>query len=162
MADLFQKHNKHLKIGFKTRKNNKKLYGSCKDSLNFLEKTDLIYEIDCNGCPSKYIGMTSQKLKTRLAQHKLDHKNKHLHQNGTAALHHSLETGHTFNFAQAKILSTESNYHKRATKEMLFINEHKHEVVNFRTDIDNLHRTYSQLLNTITRRDNTTTIGSYG
>lgn len=151
LTTLFQKQNKHLKIGHKPLKTNQGLYGTCKDKLDNFEKTDVVYAINCNDCEGKYIGMTSQKLKMRISQHQSEHKQKNK-QNGTAAAKHAQETGHTFNFAETKILATEPNYRKRSTKEMLYIDKHKDKTLNFRTDTENLHTIYTQLLHSNTRK----------
>ncbi|KAK3708849.1 hypothetical protein QZH41_016280 [Actinostola sp. cb2023] len=73
--------------------------------------TDVIYRIGCKDCEKcYYIGQTSRALKTRIKEHikavfTLD-------RNSLLAKHH-IETGHQFNFEDARIIDREPQWGKR-------------------------------------------------
>lgn len=116
-----------------------------------MSKSGVIYSFRCKECNKSYIGQTGQKLKNRIAQHKSDFRNKrkiiNKNKNATAALQHTINTGHTFNYDSVKILDAEINFRKRLTLEMLHIvNEGDNNAVNLKSDVESLDSTYAQLI----------------
>lgn len=118
------------------------LYSQIKDKTPTLFKSDVIYEIPCDGCQKTYIGQTSQWLKQRLSLHKSDCRT---HKKRCALVDHHLETGHTFTIDKVKVLKQESNYKSRLFMEMCFINKNK-ESINFKSDTNQLNTIYCNLL----------------
>lgn len=78
-----------------------------------MTKSGVIYSINYKQCSKVYIGQTGQKLQNRIIQHKSDLQNvKNIivkKRKSTAALQHTIETKHTFNYDRPKILSMEAN-----------------------------------------------------
>ena len=78
------------------------------------QKANVVYEISCKNCPSKYIGETGRLLDARLKEHWKDvREQKEL---SDIAMHVS-NYGHTFDFDKAAVLHVGSNYSKRKTLE---------------------------------------------
>jgi len=108
-----------------------------------MNKSGLIYELQCHSCDAVYIGQTKNCLRDRVSQHKNSLKRK---LNNTALSNHCLDTGHNFNFDTPKILQYEHNYFRRLFHEMIHIKKNKNSI-NFRSDIQNLSSIYTNLLN---------------
>lgn len=132
----------NLKIAKYNVTTNRRLFTNLKDKVPVLSKSDCVYSISCLDCSRVYIGQTSQMLKKRITLHKSDIR---LHPDRCALALHAAKNGHTFDFDNVKILSSESNYSKRIFLEMCHINEHQN-TVNKRTDIKGLSNIYNYLL----------------
>lgn len=136
-------------IGFKPQKTMKQIYPAKKDKIPKLSKSGLVYSIACKGCEKSYIGQTKCKLKNRMAQHKNDNKNKYAiaaaKQNKTSAVHHSLLTGHIFDYDNPQILCMERNLNRRLTKEMALIKKEEGKVVNLKTELSGFHNSLDYL-----------------
>lgn len=145
---LVTKYDPQIKLSQKTTQNIKSIQTSLKDKIPPQEKHNLIYQINCNNCNKVYIGQTGQIFKKRINQHSYDQKNKHIFTDNSTALQiHALNTGHSFNFKEPKILATENNYRKRTILEMIHIKTTKN-TVNKKSDTDNLHSIYATILRT--------------
>lgn len=146
LRKLFIKNDNNLEIGFKPDSTINRIIKSPYPPLPMFERHGIIYSFGCNDCDGIYIGQTGQQLKNRIRQHKTDQNSKTEKNNNTAAFHHSKNTGHTFNFENTKILTTEKILHKRLTLETIHINIHRKNAVNLKSDIDNLNPAYTQLI----------------
>ncbi|XP_067633938.1 uncharacterized protein [Eurosta solidaginis] len=142
-----------VKIAHKPINTLKNIYNQTKSKIPHTEKSNIVYEIPCNGknnqpCHSVYIGTTKGKLKTRLAQHKSDYKYcQHTVNQKTALMTHCTENSHSPNFDKATILQQEQHYRKRFTLEMLhIINTPTSKRMNYKTDVDNSASFYRYLL----------------
>lgn len=71
--------------------------------------------IRCMMYELSYVGQTKNRLKTRMKQHSNDVKNAQKNQSKTALVHHFVQTGHEPDFDRARVVTTESNYHKSLT-----------------------------------------------
>ena len=88
-----------------------------KDKVIPRQKANVVYEISCKNCPSKYIGETGRLLDARLKEHRKDvREQKEL---SHIAMHVS-NYGHTFDFDNAAVLHVDSNYSKRKTLESYY------------------------------------------
>ena len=118
-----------LKIVTYNNKTVGNLFSKMKDDIDKMDRSGLVYRIDCGDCECSYVGQTKQYFKTRLKQHENDCKNKHrnhnLQQDITALASHARSSGHSFDFNGAKILTMESHYRKRCILEMLFIKKYR-------------------------------------
>lgn len=146
-TDIYDR-NKY-ELAFKTYNTVDKLYSKTKTKLEKEEKSNLIYEISCNGdddnvCDKVYIGTTKNKLKTRLASHKSEQKakDKPIEQK-TALAAHCVKTGHKPNFNDTRVLQEENHYKKRFMLEMLYIiDASPHKILNYKNDTDKIAQLY--------------------
>jgi len=139
--------NNYTKIGLKTNNTaEKNIYTNTKDKIKKLNNTNVIYEVQCQGCDSKYIGETKNKLLERLQHHKNNIKNR---SNTTALSQHSVRTKHEFKFENTKILEKEENHFKRKFIESAYILLNNPCSINFKTDTQNINNKYNNILNTI-------------
>ncbi|XP_075161781.1 uncharacterized protein LOC142234502 [Haematobia irritans] len=132
-----------IQLAFRTHNTMDQFYGKTKSKVKKEDKSNLVYQIKCNGdgsdiCQKVYVGTTGTKLKTRISSHKSDHKarDKPLDQK-TALATHCTQTGHSPNFDDVDVLVQESNPFRRYTLEMLYITDVPSEKrLNFKTDTD--------------------------
>lgn len=140
--------NSNFNLAFKTENKVNKLFTKLKDKTNKDDKSNIVYQIPCSGdgtnnCNKVYVGTTKNKLKTRLATHKSEHKRNNNSEPKTALAAHCRKHGHTADFNNIKILAEESNYKKRLITEMLHIvNTSPNKRINFKTDIENCSHIY--------------------
>ena len=71
----------------------------------------MVYRLQCENCPKRYIGQTGNALTTRVKQHRAACRLQHLDKSAVTA--HSLTEGHRIAWNDAKVLAQESNYTKR-------------------------------------------------
>ncbi|XP_044764412.1 uncharacterized protein LOC123320976 [Coccinella septempunctata] len=121
---------------------NRLLFSNLKDSIPLMYKSNVVYAIDCGDCNGTYVGQTTQILKNRIALHKSDTR---LHPERCALALHANRLNHCFNFDDARVLTTVTNYEKKIFIEMCHINNCDNSV-NKKTDVGNLSRIYSYLL----------------
>lgn len=131
---------------YNTKKINQ-LYTNLKDKVATLQKSYVIYCIECE-CGQVYIGQTSQKLTKRLALHKSDCKHKPLI---TSLSSHVNSADHRVKYNETVILDTETNTFKRKILEMCYIHNCDN-CLNQKKDIEGLSSIYTYLLsNTFTK-----------
>ncbi|XP_075160458.1 uncharacterized protein LOC142233427 [Haematobia irritans] len=140
-------------IAPKTNNTLQKLFTNLKPKIDDMEKSNLIYEIKCNGnekdvCDKVYVGTTKNKLKTRLSGHKSDLKHRlQRPMQKTALSTHCAGEHHHPDLERARVLQCESNYNKRLTLEMLHIlNTPTQKRINYKTDTENLAQSYRNLI----------------
>uniref|UniRef100_A0A183SC40 Tick transposon n=1 Tax=Schistocephalus solidus TaxID=70667 RepID=A0A183SC40_SCHSO len=73
-----------------------------KDSVNYLDKKEVIYKIPCEACDVVYCGQTGRSASTRIYEHQFAVKRRD-HLPLTAM--HSLDTGHTFTWDETRIVA---------------------------------------------------------
>ncbi|XP_062533254.1 uncharacterized protein LOC134202222 [Armigeres subalbatus] len=93
------------------------LFTNVKDPIPEEQQTDVIYSIPCNDCPACYIGMTKNRLKTRISGHRTHYNTLDKLQKNevntsdprimqlkekTALLEHSITENHRFNMEKRK------------------------------------------------------------
>ena len=137
-----------LNIAFTYKHKLKSLFTKLKDSDKVEYSSNIIYSIPCKNCNQKYIGMTSQWLKSRVAIHKSDYKLKlprcALSQHGMSNLHIF-----DFNYDKIQVLDREQNLVKRKFLEMCHIQKNLNTVCNFKNDTENLNAIYGNLINNV-------------
>ena len=107
-----------VKIAVTSRRSINDFFTRSKDKTPTIDLSNVIYCIECNDCEECYVGMTGQRLKSRLSQHRRDVENK---KNTTALCSHTTELDHTVDFEGVTVLASDAHYHRRAFKEMCFI-----------------------------------------
>jgi len=92
-----------------------------KDTVETFSNNNVVYKISCIDCEASYVGQTKRQLKTRVREHfsNLTSKSANL----SVITEHTLQTSHSFDWDNVKILDTERNYFKRLISEMLHIRE---------------------------------------
>ena len=80
-----------------------------------LSRSNVIYKVDCSNCDAFYVGKTIRRLHQRLQEHASD--------DHSALLRHSTETGHTIDYDNPGILTSDSNELRLYIKETFKINE---------------------------------------
>lgn len=146
LRNLLVKYDSDLRIGFKPLSTINKLIPTPYTKTPTAQQHGIIYSFSCNNCDGQYIGQTGQKLINRIKQHQNDHKSKKPRANNTAAFYHSQNTGHTFDFDNTKIITTEKHLQKRLILESININLNKSTSINLKSDIDTLNPSYSNLI----------------
>lgn len=145
--------------------NTEQLYKSSKDPIPHLQKSNVIYKIDCLDCQQCYIGMTTNQLKTRMYGHQTllntlqkcienghQHTDPQIQQlrEKTALMDHCITLQHTFDVNKPVIIDSSFKAQSLPVLEMCHIKTTPH-TVNRRTDTIGLSAAYSHLLETVCR-----------
>lgn len=145
ISSLFKKYNSEAVLAQKSTNNVKMLHNNIKDKTPKMERSGLIYSMNCGDL---YVGQTGQFLKKRMKQHERDQinrfklKNKH----HTSAISHTLATGHSFNYPNPKILHMEPTRSKRNPLEMMYIKKFQKNSVNISSETEKLSSAYHNLI----------------
>lgn len=143
------------------------IHTKVKDPENKGEKSNIIYEIPCSNCNSCYIGMTTNKLNTRLSGHrstvnklrqiKTSNTNTPTKLNElkqkTALIAHCIDTQHEFDFSNTKIIDRSYRSHTLEFLEMCYIKSNS-QAVNKKVDIDGLNSAYAAIIDTLAKSIN--------
>lgn len=145
------------------------MFTRVKDAVPLDHQTNVIYTIPCQNCSASYVGMTTNRLKTRIEGHQ-SHYNKmdKLLEQGvniddpqiailgerTALMNHSITKQHRFDLKKVKVLDRHKNTRTLQFLEMCHIANDKNSI-NRRTDIDGLHSIYAGILNEIRKINKT-------
>lgn len=78
-----------------------------------------------------------------MTEHERDIKNK---KTATAIAQHILDTNHTADFDNIKVLDIEKNHNRRLTLESLRIQEKGNNAINFKEDTDNINNCYTYVI----------------
>ncbi|XP_058820812.1 uncharacterized protein LOC131683006 [Topomyia yanbarensis] len=156
-----------VSLAFRNIKTVANLFSKVKDSIPQDNLSNVIYSIPCQNCPSSYVGMTSNMLKTRIAAHRSNIKKLNLLREAghtsediqivelktkTALLEHSITHHHNFDVNKVKILDQHNRTTALPILEMChIINQQK--TVNKRTDTDGLSCIYAGILQTLHNRN---------
>ena len=80
-----------------------------------------VYKIPCKSCQKQYIGETGRDLDTRISEHKKDIKPKVIQNKESGVASHVFNTGHSFDFENAKIVHDCDNKTERHIVESVLI-----------------------------------------
>ena len=117
---------------------NKNIIKLGEDILDPLDHRHVVYTINCNSCPTSYIGQTGQSVRKRMYQHGYALRNS---DKRSVLFEHYEETGHTFDLKSPQILDAEITQYKREFSEMLHIHATP-QTLNRKTDLNNLQYVY--------------------
>ena len=92
---------------------------SPKDPITTNEITCVVYEVPCKDCDFVYVGQTKQYLNSGLKEHQRAIKQQK--PENSALCEHVISFDHVINWANSRILKTESYFSKRLTVESWFI-----------------------------------------
>ncbi len=84
-----------------------------------MQRSGVIYKVDCDDCEKSYVGETGRRLCKRIAEHKAAERDGLIKKSCLAQ--HSVETSHRANFSDVKILTSEKNVALRKAKEAIYI-----------------------------------------
>ncbi len=88
------------------------MLGTPKDKPEKLDKSGVVYNIQCEDCPSKYVGETERSLAKRLTEHK---------RASSPVGSHMTDRGHKFDPKNVKILDSDPRWLQRGIKEAIHI-----------------------------------------
>ncbi|XP_038104100.1 uncharacterized protein LOC119765065 [Culex quinquefasciatus] len=162
LQKVFRSDYNQIRIASRQTNTVNNLHTKVKDPKNHHENSNVIYKIPCNSCNKCYIGMTKNKLSTRLSGHRsdvnklekivTDHTNTETDMDSirdkTALLEHCVNTGHRFQIDNTKIVDTTFMSHTLPFLEMCHIFNTQH-TVNHRVDVDGLNTAYASVLHSI-------------
>ena len=99
--------------------NNYKLIIKGKDNLPKNDRINLVYKIECDNCPTVYVGQTKRKISSRIREHfnNISHRSQQI----SVVSEHRLDKNHDFRWNDVKILDIEPNWKKRLISEMIHI-----------------------------------------
>ena len=104
-----------------------KIFSRLKDPIPQMEKSG-VYELKCDECSAVYIGETGRKLNIRFHEHIDDFKKKR--SNKSAFASHLLESGHSVDRVNIRLLHEENLFNRRNTLEAMEICKRKHQLPN--------------------------------
>ena len=104
-----------------------------------MQKTNVVYKINCKNCVYSYVGHTKRALQKRITEHK-----KHYNCNSVVSIHEN--KNHKFNWENIIIFDNEPVYYKRLISEMLFI-KYTENTINKQEDTHLLSHLYNTFLN---------------
>ena len=94
-----------------------------KSQISLLNKSNVVYKLDCEDCEEFYIGQTTRRLKKPIQEHKT--------KEFSSVYRHSSITDHKFNFDNPSILAVDTNEIRLKVKESLLIREYSaHQSLN--------------------------------
>ncbi|XP_036345468.1 uncharacterized protein LOC118754704 [Rhagoletis pomonella] len=124
------------------------IYTKTKCPVDVHQQSDVVYEIKCKGkeneeCGKVYIGTTKRALGVRLGEHEADIRKQ---KSSTALAQHITTSGHTADFANAKVIDKEKRESTRYTLESLRIMQRREKTMNRKEDTDNIAAAYISCL----------------
>ena len=111
-----------IEVAHKPTQKLRTMFTKHKDTTNFLDRSNAIYMFPCNNCDYAYIGETSKKISTRLTEHKNAIRR---HDPRSLPAKHTDDTGHKFNWDDAKLLGQSKTRHAREFKEAWYSIDYK-------------------------------------
>ena len=91
-----------------------------KDKTHKLDKTGVVYKIQCKDCPETYIGETLRKTKLRVQHH-----GRKSSTNDSPMAHHIHHNKHRLDIKDTNILDQETDWTKRGIKEAIYIRKER-------------------------------------
>jgi len=135
-------------VGYRTLNNLGGFVKVHKDRVETYANNNVVYKISCNNCEATYVGQTKRQLGTRVKEHSSNFSSKTA--NPSVVTEHTLQTSHSFDWKNVKILDRENNYFKRLISEMIHIKEQSHGL-NSQKDIEFLDSAYFDILDKLPR-----------
>ena len=112
-----------------------------KDRTSKMNRSGVVYKINCGDCPSSYVGETGRSLGKRVEEHA---------GKTSAVATHMDNEGHTFNSDSVEIMAIETDWFKRGVKESIHIKE-QNPTLNQDRGRHTLPSVYSSILNSQNR-----------
>ncbi|KYN30706.1 hypothetical protein ALC56_15005 [Trachymyrmex septentrionalis] len=142
-TEKFKRFNKNdIRVSFRSPNKYIKVQ---KDICPHTSRNNVVYKISCNNCDASYVGQTSRKLKTRIAEHR-----NHIRYTSDRSVvtEHGRQLDYEFKWDEVVILEEEPCYRRRLVSEMLNIRKQKNGV-NLQSDTDGLHKAYIPIINKV-------------
>ena len=110
IANIIKKHNRNIKIAYKTNNSIKQIIPNQINKINKYQKRG-VYKINCKNCKKFYIGMTNRNFNIRFKEHIQDFLNNRGRSNYAS---HLLNQGHEHDVIEnsMEILHVENNFNK--------------------------------------------------
>lgn len=163
IARQLKKEYPNTRLAYRNINTTNKIFSKVKDPLPPGHQTNVIYQIPCKDCQACYIGMTKNRLDTRMYGHKTHYNTlDRLQQNitdpsdpkieelaeKTALMQHSIKNNHRFDLGNVNIIDRHDKEHALPILEMCHIKNNQH-CINKRTDTDGLNVVYAGILHAI-------------
>ncbi len=103
-------------VGHKLRETLRQLLMQPKDPLPNSLSSDLVYRVACKGCNACYVGVTTKTLQSRISEHQGTVRRR---ETTSLIWVHTAETGHSFDFKNAKAIDHSRFKGERLVKEAL-------------------------------------------
>ena len=107
-----------LKLGFCPNRTMRQALVRVKNRIPPEKKKDVVYEVQCSKCDEVYVGETGRTLKKRTSEHKQGVKR--CDQKNVIAVY-MMNKGHTINWEEASVKTSEMGYWKRRVQEAIRI-----------------------------------------
>ena len=89
-----------------------------KDKIKTVDKSGVVYQLNCQECPAAYVGESERALRTRVGEHKRP-------SNTTSPVaQHAKQSKHRIDWSNVKVLDQDSNYFSRGVREAINIYRH--------------------------------------
>ena len=98
-----------------------------KSAISVLNRSNVIYKINCQECSEFYIGLTTRRLKTRIDEHRK--------RTYSAVFKHAKDSSHSIDFSNPHVLATDTLKLRLQVKETLLIKQYAaHKSLNVNTE----------------------------
>ena len=97
-----------------------------KDRVPLLNKSGVVYKVECGGCNASYVGETKRRLESRLAEHRKAVQRGEV--NASALAEHVWNAGHQVDWDSMKVLDASSRHHSRLALEAIHIRRQKNSL----------------------------------
>lgn len=162
---------KNIRMAKYNMKTTNMLFSNVKDPIPLENQSNVVYHIPCTNCEACYIGITTNRLRTRISGHQTHYNTmQRLLDQGidptdpqieilgerTALMKHSIDKNHRFDLKKVKILDRAKSTSNLQFLEMCHIKNNERSI-NRRTDTDGLHAIYAGILYEIGKKNESQT-----
>ena len=122
LSRILRKHD--VGVCFRPINKLRSIFGRQKDPVEPDQARGVVFEVPCSDCDRTYIGQTGNSLRTRLQQHRAACR--HMQKEKSALAEHAIENDHRINWAEAKVISRQDQWHRRLFEEAFVTNQRHH------------------------------------
>ena len=116
IARVYQ--NKGIRTHYKPVNSIRQQLVAPKDKIKTVDKSGVVYQLNCQECPAAYVGESERALRTRVGEHKRP-------SNTTSPVaQHAKQSKHRIDWSNVKVLDQDSNYFSRGVREAINIYRH--------------------------------------
>ena len=120
-----------------------------KDRVPMMNKSNVVYKVECADCDATYVGETKRRLENRIAEHRKAVERGD--SNASAIAEHAWAADHRVAWESTTILSVDSGHYSRLAREAIHIRKQKKAL---NRDLGQLNSIYNVLLSKRDERRN--------